>query len=95
MALRTDRRRRLRDALDDARVLYREKSFGDDDVKENRKQQRSQRDQQRNRLEPKDELQRPAIERDHPLESALRGSIDAPLLLLRAGAAGCAHSSWA
>ena len=34
-------------------------------------------------LESKDELQRPAIERDHPLEGALRGSIDAPLLLLR------------
>ena len=39
--LRANRLRRLRDALDDARVLHREKSLGDDDVKENREQQRA------------------------------------------------------
>jgi len=50
----------------------------------------AKRDQQRNRLELENELQRPAIEGDHALEGALRGSVDANPAALWADAARCA-----
>ena len=74
--------RRLRDALDHAGILHREKSLGDDDVEKYGQNQRAQSHKQCDGLIAQDELQRPPVERDHAFENALRGFVEASLLLL-------------
>ena len=84
---------RLRDALDHAGILHREKSLGNHDVENDRQHQRAQRDQQRDRLVAQNHLQRPPVKRDHALEHAFRDAIEARLLLLRIVLAECARTS--
>ena len=85
--------RRLRDALDHARILHREEALGNDNVEKNGEHQGAQRDQQGEGLVAQDHLERAAIEGDHALENALRCLVETALLLRRVVAqdAGAHH----
>ena len=87
-----NRRRRLRDALNLACILYRKESFGDHDVEHNRQHQRGRGHQQRDGLIAQHELQRAAVKRDHVLEYTLGCFVETALLFLGSVAQNaCAH----
>ena len=74
---------RLRNGLNDARILHREESLGDNDVKNDGQHQRTQRNQKGHRLVAQHKLQRSPIELDHLLEAALGPLVELPLFLFR------------
>ena len=87
-----NRRRRLRDALNLACILYRKESLGDHDVEHNRQHERGCGHQQRDGLIPQHKLQRAAVKRDHVLEYTFGCFVETALLFLGSVAQNaCAH----
>ena len=76
-----DSLRRLRDTLNDARILRGEEPFWNDDIEHNRKHQGGGSHQQCDGLVPQNKLERTAVKGDDVFEDALRGLEEASLLL--------------